>query len=265
MRTMRDHGGPWWVRWALRLRLARVARLVRRDTKYAPAAERTSDDDGLRMLALAHHDKRHGFSLERLPPATSVLIEDLAFNALLVVANTALEEIAGELGTAIDPDLHDRFVATSVAIDDLWDDEEGQYYSRNAVTDELIRISTVATFLPLWGRVVPPDRVNRLRDLLQDPTRFWLAHPVPSVAATSRAFDEDRYWKGPTWVNMNWAIVQGLHAVGDTDLARELRDRTVAMVEATDCFEYFNANTGQGYGAPDFSWTAALTLDLLEH
>jgi hypothetical protein len=35
------------------------------------------------------------------------------------------------------------------------------------------------------------------------------------------------------------------------------------MVEATDCFEYFNARTGQGYGAPDFSWTAALVLDLL--
>ena len=185
MRTMREMRGPWWVRWAVRLRLARVARFFRRDTKYAPAAERTSDDDG-------------------------------------------------------------------------------QYYSRNAVTDELIRISTVATFLPLWGGVVPPERVNRLRDLLGDETRFWLAHPVPSVSAVSRAFDEDRYWKGPTWVNMNWAIVQGLHAVGDDDLATELRARTIAMVEATDCFEYFNARTGQGYGAPDFSWTAALILDLLE-
>jgi glycogen debranching enzyme len=263
MRTMREMRGPWWVRWALRLRLARVARFFRRDTKFAPAAERTSDDDGLRMLALARHDKRHGFDLARLPPGSSVLIEDVAFNSLLAVANTALEEVATDAGVAIPAELHERFVETSVAIDELWDDEDGQYYSRNASTDELIKISTVATFLPLWGRVVPPDRVNRLRDLLRDETRFWLAHPVPSVAATSRAFDEDRYWKGPTWVNMNWAIVQGLHAVGDDDLAAELRARTIAMVEATDCFEYFNARTGQGYGAPDFSWTAALVLDLL--
>jgi len=263
MRTMREMRGPWWMRWALRLRLARVARFFRRDTKYAPAAERTSDDDGLRMLALARHDKAYDFDLARLPPERSVLIEDVAFNALLAVANHALEELAAEIGVTIAPDLHERFVETGVAIEELWDDDDGQYYSRNAVTDELIKISTVATFLPLWGRVVPPERVNRLRDLLLDETRFWLAHPVPSVSAASRAFDEDRYWKGPTWVNMNWAIVQGLHAIGDDDLARDLRARTIAMVEATDCFEYFNARTGQGYGAPDFSWTAALVLDLV--
>jgi hypothetical protein len=29
-------------------------------------------------------------------------------------------------------------------------------------------------------------------------------------------------------------------------------------------YEYFNPLTGDGLGAPDFSWTAALTIDLLK-
>src|SRR6185295_12839637 len=80
---------PWWLRVAAALRLARILRRLRYDTRHLPAVERSSDDDGLRMLALAVLAKKYQFDLERLPPQRAVLIEDLAFNALLVVANRA--------------------------------------------------------------------------------------------------------------------------------------------------------------------------------
>jgi glycogen debranching enzyme len=76
-------------------------------------------------------------------------------------------------------------------------------------------------------------------------------------------FDPTRYWKGPTWVNMNWAIIQGLRAHGATELAAELRDRTLDLVARAGTSEYFSPLDGEGLGAEDFSWTAALTLDLL--
>jgi hypothetical protein len=34
------------------------------------------------------------------------------------------------------------------------------------------------------------------------------------------------------------------------------------MVEHAGFSEYFSARTGDGHGARDFSWTAALTIDL---
>ena len=43
---------PWWLRVASALRLARILRRLRYDTRHLPALERPSDDDGLRMLAL---------------------------------------------------------------------------------------------------------------------------------------------------------------------------------------------------------------------
>jgi len=254
---------PWWMRLVTGLRLARVVRFVRRDTRFVPAAERVSEDDGLRMLVLAHRARRSGFRLDRLPPDSSVQIEDLAFNALLVVSNRALREIAAELGEPIDAELGERFAATEQAFDELWDDRAGQYFSRDARTDALLTMPTVATFLPLWSGVTSAAQTERLLALLRDTVRFWPAYPVPSVPLDAPEFDPTRYWKGPTWVNMNWAIIQGLRAHGETDLAEELRRRTLDLVTQAGPCEYFSPLDGEGLGAEDFSWTAALTLDLL--
>ncbi len=263
MRALRRMSEPWWMRVVLRLRLTRVARFFRRDTRYAPAAERLSDDDGLRMLVLAHRAKRSRFELRRMPPADSVLIEDLAFNSFLVVANRALREIADDLGVGIDPDLERHFPTTIAAIDEhLWDDATGQYYSRDAVTGRLLTLPTVATFLPLWAGVAS-DRAIRLVGHLADDSGYWPRYPVPSVPTDGRHFDAQRYWKGPTWVNMNWAIIQGLRTSGAADVADELRSRTLDLTDRFGFAEYFSPLTGEALGAQRFSWTAALVLDLL--
>jgi hypothetical protein len=36
------------------------------------------------------------------------------------------------------------------------------------------------------------------------------------------------------------------------------------MVEKSGCYEYFDPLTGEAAGAPNFSWTAALAIDLLK-
>jgi hypothetical protein len=263
MLALRRLPQPWWMRVVTGLRLTRLVRFVRRDTRFVPAAERVSEDDGLRMLVLAHRARRCGFRLDRLPARWSLQIDDVAFNALLVVSNRALREIAMAVGESIDDELADRFTATERALDELWDDRAGQYFSRDAQTGELIRVPTVATFLPLWSGVTSVAQTERLLTLLQDGSRFWPCWPVPSVPLDGPGFDPTRYWKGPTWVNMNWAIIQGLRAHGATELAAELRDRTLDLVARAGTSEYFSPLDGEGLGAEDFSWTAALTLDLL--
>ena len=263
IRQLRRMRGPWWLRPALRLRLSRVARMFRRDTRYAPAAERLSDDDGLRMLALVHAVKRRGFDLARLDPRRSVLIEDIAFNSLLAVANQSLERIARDMGETIDTGLSGSFRRTEAALEELWHERSGQYCSRNAVDGKLIVMPTIATFLPLWAGVVSAERAARLVAQLRDPERFWPRFPVPSVPLDAPEFDDDRYWRGPTWVNTNWAIVEGLRACGEGALADALRDRTLDLVGESGFAEYYSALTGEGYGASEFSWTAALVLDLV--
>ena len=254
---------PWWLWVASRLRLARAVRAARNDTRYIPAAERPSDDDGLRMLALAARAKRHGFQLERMPRIGGVLIKDLAFNAILAVANRALELIARELAVALPSALRAHMQRTPAAFDQLWDEETGQYFSQDAESSALIKVPTIATFLPLWSAIPSPARAERLVASLRTPAAFWPRYPIPSVPVDATEFREAGYWKGPTWVNMSWMVEQGLLNYREIELASELRRRTLELVERAGFSEYFSPLTGHGYGADDFSWTAALVIDLL--
>jgi hypothetical protein len=45
--------------------------------------------------------------------------------------------------------------------------------------------------------------------------------------------------------------------------AEDLRASMLRLVHRSGHFEYFHPRTGEGIGAPAFSWTAALSLDLL--
>jgi glycogen debranching enzyme len=83
------------------------------------------------------------------------------------------------------------------------------------------------------------------------------------VPKNSSFFDPYKYWQGPTWVNTNWLVIEGLKRYGFDAEAANLRDRTLEMVAKGGMYEYFNPINGRPSGAPNFSWTAALTIDLL--
>jgi mannosylglycerate hydrolase len=254
---------PWWARAATRLHLAHLLRFLRNDTKFVPSVQRPTDSEGLGMLVLARHIKQHGFELRRLEPDQSVLVEDLAFNSILAAANRALASIAGEVGQRLSPELETNIARTEAAIEHLWDGQSGQYFSHNAATNEPIRLSTIATFLPLFAGVSAPERAERLIARLRGASGFWPRFPVPTVPTDVPEFREEAYWKGPTWINMNWMIIDALVSFDEHGIADELIHRTLDLVDRAGCFEYFSPLTGRGYGASEFSWTAALVLDLL--
>jgi glycogen debranching enzyme len=83
------------------------------------------------------------------------------------------------------------------------------------------------------------------------------------VSKPSPDFDPRRYWRGPVWVNVNWFLVRGLERLGLTEEAEALRGLTLRLVEASGSSEYYHPSTGEPLGSPEFSWSAALTLDLL--
>lgn len=261
MRALGEIRMPWWVRTAERLRLATLLRSLRYDTRQLPASERASDDDGLRMLALAIHLAHHDFDLARIPrDDRAVLVEDVAFNAFFAAANQSLRTLVDDLPDETTNDLDPLIDAHAGALELLWHPPTSEYCSRDAVSHAPMSDRTIGTFLPL---LTSDAHVDELVARLLDPALYWSAYPVPSVPLVARHFQDHRYWAGPTWVNTNWAIVEALHRRGHDDLAADLRARTVALVDEHGFSEYFSPTTGTGHGAPEFSWTAALTVDLV--
>jgi glycogen debranching enzyme len=103
-----------------------------------------------------------------------------------------------------------------------------------------------------------------LRSLIIGEAGYNVPFPLPSVPDKSPYFDPRRYWRGPVWINMNWFVIVGLQRYGFTEEAQWLRTHTLGLVEKSGFREYYNPMSGEGLGATSFSWTAALTIDLLD-
>jgi len=261
---LRKHSMPWWVSLIERLHLDGLINLVRRDNRHVPPGQRMSNIEALAYWAALRRLRRKAYNSEALLSRSLFAVEDLAFNCILVRANSHLRQIAKTIGHVVPDELLTRMENTEKALEQLWDEPSGQYYSRSFISHKIIEESTISTLLPLYGGSVSKERATRLVDLLKNRKYFGTSYPVPSVAVNSSYFDEFKYWQGPSWVNTNWLIMDGLSRYGYEKEAEILRQRTLEMVAKNGFNEYFSPLSGKPAGAPNFSWTAALTIDLLK-
>ena len=63
------------------------------------------------------------------------------------------------------------------------------------------------------------------------------------------------------WINCNWFIYKGLKNK-DNLLSKKVKKKTIQIIEKKGFHEYYSCKNGQPMGANNFSWTAALYLDL---
>jgi hypothetical protein len=259
---LHKHSMPGWIDLIERLRLDNVVNLFRRDTKHVPPGQRMSNIEALAYWAAIHRLRRKAYNSEALISRSLFAVEDLAFNCIFLRANDCLKEIAKTAGKDLPPSLLDGMQRTKKAFSQLFDESSGMYFSRSFVSHALIEDPAIASLLPLYSGAISKNRAQELVDQLKQ-TGFAATWPVPSVPWDDPYFDALKYWQGPTWVNTNWLIIDGLSRYGFYAEAKALRDRTVEMVAGHGFYEYFNPLNGRGAGAPNFSWTAALTIDLL--
>lgn len=191
-----------------------------------------------------------------------------AFNAITAAAEHALVEIAGVVGA--DPGPHRARAAelTHRLVERLFDPTTGMFHARDLYTDRRSPKRCLGGLLPLILPNLPAAQVKALLTEAGSPG-FGLTEqmslPLPSYDRAAPDLDPVRYWRGPIWVNLNWLLWRGLREHGQPALAAALRRSILDVVREHGCYEYFHATTGAGVGVgtAEFSWTAALTLDLL--
>jgi hypothetical protein len=263
MNQLREHHMPWWISLFNQLHLSGFAYLLRRDTKYVPHEQRMDNTDALLLWDVVRRLRRKGYDIDKILHRSLFITEDLTFNCIFIRANDQLQELAGKIRRNLPKDLLENMKRTKHALEYLYDEDTRQYYSRDFITHKRIKTPTIATFMPLYSGAISHKRAEELVGLLKNHKEYWLHHPVPSVPLSSPNFNPLCYWTGPSWMNMNWLIIDGLERYGFTEVAAELRQKSIAVVAKSGPHEYFNPLDGQGLGADDFSWTAALTIDFL--
>ncbi len=234
----------------------------RKDTKSVPATERTSTADLLLYYELVRRLRGLKYDSGKILK-NGFAIYDLAFNAILARANDLLADIATEAGASLPAELLQASSKTHAALETLWSRRRQYYLSRNFSTLRLIDQLSVASLLPIYAGKLTPERVEKIVALLNDSQLFAADWPIPSVPLNSSYFKPLNYWQGPSWVNINWLIIDGLRRAGKTSLADRLKNRTLEMVDRAGFFEYFSPVNGRGAGSSPFSWTAALVIDMI--
>lgn len=262
---MHQHQLSWWITLADKLRLDGPLSLLRRDVLHAPPGERLDTIDALAYYSVQRRLRRKSYDINRLLSHSLFAIEDLAYNCIFIRANQHLHDIARAIKRKLPEELENNIKKSEQALEQLWDAYSAQYFSRNFVTHKLIKVSTIATLLPLYSGAITKERAKELVGLLDNRKFFGPKFPVPTVPVNSEWFGAHKYWQGPTWLNTNWLIIDGLRRYGFDKEAEHIAKQSIQLVEKSGFGEYFSPLDGSPAGADNFSWTAALTIDLLKY
>ena len=151
-------------------------------------------------------------------------------------------------------------------------DKEKELFTSTHNNEHLRQTENSSIFLPLFAKILSKNQAKKLiKKYLLNENKFWLKYPVPTISASNLYFQPNRYWRGSTWININWFIVKGLDNYGYKDLGGRLKDRSIKLIEKSGFCEYFSPVTGQGYFNPavvvkshrskDFTWSG-LVFDM---
>lgn len=214
--------------------------------------------------ALAGHDTRRIFEMDKF------VVEDVAVNAVYAENQRVLARLLGEIGDADGAaDLGERAQRTATSLlERCWEASDEDFHGLAGRGEEPLPGRTVAGLLPIVLADLPTPIVDRMAHRLQDPWDFGTRFPVPSVSRGDPAYRRAPtggtvLWRGPSWINTNWYIARGLRRHARNELAARIEEASLVLVERSGFREHYDAESGEGYGASGFAWSA-LVLDMLE-
>lgn len=256
------------IRWDSALRKVKPKNLPnykRTDNKKVDSSQRPSDDDYDKYVYISQILKKYNYDNKKAYKHVPFRIKDIIFNTILIEANYALLRIAKVLKQ--NPKKINTWIKKSEKSYHKYFFEDGFYYDYDLISKKRIKIKTIASLIPLYLTHVKNKEAKKIFENIdksfscqQCTVHFKLA---TSLNVSDKNFNPMKYWRGPIWLNVNWLLYEGLKKHKMYYEARELKHAMLDLVNKSGFYEYFNPNTGQGIGIKDFSWSAAMIIDLI--
>jgi glycogen debranching enzyme len=240
-----------------RVEIDKYIHLERHDKKVIDPSQRPSEEYYLRYMGLLKLFKENEYNIARIKEKSEFIVEDLLMNCIWCEANHCLSLIAKEI-----EEEYGKFLKWSKETKEIMRKKlfsKKFYYSYDVKAKRLIKKYSCMKFIPLFSGIATEEQAKIIFDLIDE---FDLGYPIASYWPKASEFSEKLYWRGPVWININWFLIKGLKRYGYDAKAEEIRQKTIELIEKNGFFEYFNPKTGEGYGEDNFSWTAALYIDL---
>lgn len=241
-----------------------VGTLNRRDTGHANPAHRPTDEQYKRYIWLVQKFRSLGWDNSKLHDASPFQMVDPGFNAILIRSCTDMAALADTLGAPeIAAEARAMAAKGIAALSDLWNDTYGQYVCFDRRAGKLVDSPSIGGILASFADI-PADRtaaIARRIETLAERCEYL----VPSHDPASPIFDGLRYWRGPVWLIVNYMIADGMQRAGEPAIAKRITDDCIRLIEKSGFAEYYDPNTAEPCGGGQFTWTAAMVIEILNN
>jgi len=191
-------------------------------------------------------------------------VKDVPFNAVLIknlqilahIASTLQDEVGEHFATQ-----HAGLIANAMR-EKMFD--KGVYWSTAGSDYAKLYVETWAHFAPLFANLYTHEEADALlKEHFHNDLTLRGEWGIRTVSRREQSYRPDGFWRGPVWFAPHWFIYKGLQSYGFAEEADEIKELTRKLLEKSGFREYFNPETGEGYGAEEFTW-GTLYLDMVD-
>ncbi len=251
--------------------------LNRRDTQHVDASNRPSNREYQHYIHLLELFKEWKYDDALIAEHCPFLIQDPLFNAMLIKSNESLINLGNVLGKKEKVEQLEKWqaLAKDSFNQKLFSAELGAYVYYDLRNERHLNYVSSSSFAPLFAGIPTQAMAKEMVTWYFEKGTFSGNRDELLLCASfdpkSSHFDPKRYWRGPVWINLYWIIHRGLLRYGMEEFAERIKKDTLHVLEKFGFYEYFDPrkevlNTlDKGYGGNNFSWSAALYIDMLKN
>lgn len=259
---------PRWDKPLEKVKPRNLPEYTRSDLDYVALQYRPSQANYDKYIYLSLKLKNKTYHDGKIYKDHPFKVKDITFSSILYIADQRLLYIAKALGedTSQIQAWLEKFKQGLLAY--CLDSQTKLLYDFDLISGRLLRVKTAGNFIPLITGAVPKKIADDIIRHLNEPNYCGQGacaiKLLPSVGIQEPYFQPENYWRGPIWLNVNWFLWRGLRAYGRQKRALNLAQNLLDLVEKQGFYEFYSPISGQGLGARNFSWSAAVTLEILD-